>query len=265
MHRKREKKEYIVHNVDTAFEILFLISHNGNLTFKEIESKIKASSSQLKKIINILVSRDYLTFNKKKKTYSLGIKNFEVGYSYLSHVEIRKLAKPFLIELGELVKENVYLAIRSAWEIVYIDAFEVDRPVTVKSRVGKLLPLYASASGKVMLAYMDEEELEEFFSEVKMIPYTKKTITDREKLINHLKRVRDWGFAIDNEEWEYEVKCISVPVWDYTGKVVAAITLSAPSYRLPKERILELKDIFKEKAEQLSEKLGYSKELVYEG
>ncbi len=265
MHRKREKKEYIVHNVDIAFEILFLISHYGNLSFKDIESKIDASSTQLKKIITILVERDYINYNKRKRTYSLGIKNFEVGYSYLSHVEIRKIAKPFLIELGELVKENVYLAIRSAWEIVYIDAFEVDRTVTVKSRVGKLLPMYASASGKVILAYMDEEELEEFFNEVKMVPFTKKTITDKEKLKKHLKRVRDWGFAIDNEEWEYEVKCISVPVWDYTGKVVAAITLSAPAYRLPKERILNLKDIFKEKAEQLSEKLGYTKELVYEG
>ena len=264
MQRKREKKEYIVHNIDTAFEILFLISHRGNLNLKEIEKEIKISSSQLKKIVNILVNRDYLIFDKKRKSYSLGIKNFEVGYSYLSHVEIRRIARPFLMELGEKFKENVYLAIRSAWEIVYIDAFEVDRPVTVKSRIGKLLPMYASASGKVILSYMDEEELEEFFEEVKLIPFTNKTITNRDQLINHLKRVRDWGFAIDNEEWEYEVKCISVPIWDYTGKIVAAITLSAPSYRLSKEKIFEIKDIFKEKAKKLSEKLGYSEELVHE-
>ena len=163
MNRKRTKQDYIVHNVDAAFEVLFLLAKKSNLTFEEILSNFSISKNQLQKILSILTVRGYVEYSKRKKTYSLGIKNFELGYSYLSHVEIREQARPYLQYFGDNIKENVYLAVRSGWDIVYIDAYEVDRPVMVKSRVGKLLPMYASASGKVHLAFMEKNELDEFF------------------------------------------------------------------------------------------------------
>ncbi|NPA13378.1 MAG: IclR family transcriptional regulator [Aquificae bacterium] len=261
MHRKRKKKEYIVHNVDLAFDILFFLAKNPNITFEDIQSHINSSSYQIEKILEVLINRGYINYNHKKRTYSLGIKNFEVGYSYLSHVDIRNIAKPYLQHLGEKFQENVYLAVRSGFEVVYIDSYEVNRPVVVKSRVGRLLPLYASASGKVHLADMDEDELEEFFKEEKLIPYTKNTITDRDKLIEHIKEVKEKGFAIDDEEWEEEVRCLSVPVRDHTGKVAAAVTLSAPSWRIPSDQLIgEIKDEFIKKADELSQRLGYTKE-----
>ncbi len=261
MYRKREKTEYIVHNVDLAFDILFFLAKYPESKLQEIESRIEGSHYQIEKIVEVLINRGYIDFNKKKKTYSLGIKNFEVGYSYISHVEIRKLAKPYLQYLGERFQENVYLALRSGFEIVYIDSYEVNRSVLVRSRVGRLLPMYASASGKIHLAEMDQDELEEFFKEVKLIPYTNKTITEKNLLIEHIRQVKQQGYAIDDEEWEEEVKCLSVPVRNHTGKVAAALTLSAPSYRVPKEKLItEVKDEFIKKASELSEKLGYSKE-----
>ena len=261
MHRKRKKKEYIVHNVDLAFDILFFLAKNPNITFEKILQHIDSSSYQIEKILEVLINRGYINYNPKKKTYSLGIKNFEVGYSYLSHVDIRNIAKPYLQYLGEKFQENVYLAIRSGFEVVYIDSYEVNRPVVVKSRVGRLLPLYASASGKIHLADMDEDELEEFFREEKLVPYTKNTITDREKLLEHIKMVKEQGYAIDDEEWEEEVRCLSVPVKDHTGKVAAAVTLSAPSWRIPSDMLTgEIKDEFIKKSRELSERLGYTEE-----
>jgi len=261
MHRKRKKKEYIVHNVDLAFDILFFLAKNPNITFEKILQHIKSSSYQIEKIFEVLLGRGYINYNPKKKTYSLGIKNFEVGYSYLSHVDIRDIAKPYLQHLGEKFQENVYLAIRSGFEVVYIDSYEVNRPVVVKSRVGRLLPLYASASGKVHLADMDEDELEEFFKEEKLVPYTKNTITDRGRLLKHIEIVKKQDYAIDDEEWEEEVRCLSVPVRDHTGKVAAAVTLSAPSWRIPSEMLTgEIKDEFIIKSKELSERLGYTGE-----
>jgi len=261
MHRKRKKNEYIVHNVDLAFDILFFLAKNPNTTFENILESMDSSSYQIEKTLEVLISRGYINFNPKKKTYTLGIKNFEVGYSYLSHVDIRNIARPYLQYLGEKFQENVYLAVRSGFEVVYIDSYEVSRPVVVKSRVGRLLPLYASASGKVHLADMDEDELEEFFREEKLIPYTKNTITDKDKLLEHIKQVREQGYAVDDEEWEEEVRCLSVPVRDHTGRVTAAVTLSAPSWRIPSEKLTgDIKDEFVKKAEELSERLGYTEE-----
>ncbi len=261
MHRKRKKDEYIVHNVDLAFDILFFLAKNPNTTFENMLDNVDSSSYQVEKILDVLISRGYINFNPKKKTYSLGIKNFEVGYSYLSHVDIRNIARPYLQYLGEKFQENVYLAVRSGFEVVYIDSYEVNRSVVVKSRVGRLLPLYASASGKIHLADMDEDELEEFFREEKLIPYTKKTITDKNELLKHIKQVKQQGYAIDDEEWEEEVRCLSVPVRDHTGKVTAAVTLSAPSWRIPSEVLTgKIKDEFIQKAKELSERLGYTEE-----
>ncbi len=258
MNRRRKKKDYIVHNVDITFDVLFTLAKNPNLTFDRLKELVNTSKNQLEKILNILISRGYVDYNQKHQTYSLGIKNFELGYSYLYHIDIREIAKPYLQSLGDTFKENVYLAIRSGWEIVYIDSYEIDRPVMVKSRVGKLLPMYASASGKVHLAFMDENELEEFFRNVELKPYTDKTITDEKTLREHLEKVRRELYAIDDEEWEKEVRCLSVPVWDYRGEVAAAITLSAPSFRIPYSKLIEIKDTFLEKSRELSERLGYT-------
>lgn len=262
MHRKREKSDYIVQNVDLAFDILFYIAKRNSIKFRDIEEKFNVSPQTLEKVLEILIIRGYLEYNKRKKIYTLGIKNFELGQSYLIHGEIRKQARPYLQKLANEFGENVYLAAKSNFEIVYIDAFEVQRNVVVKSRVGRLLPMYASASGKIHLAYMDREDLEEFFREVKLEKFTENTITDRDSLLKELEETRSRGYAVDNEEWETEVRCISVPVRDYSGDVVAALTLSAPSFRLPFSLLHgKMKDRFLEASEELSEKLGYSKEI----
>ncbi len=260
MQRKRNKGQYVVHNVETAFKILFFLAENPNSPLEHIKQNIKGTSQQIDKILEVLVERGYIYFNKKKKTFSLGIKNFEIGHSYLSHIEIRKISRPYLHKLGDFINENVYLATMSNWEVVYIDAYEIDRTVVVKSRVGKLLPAYASASGKIHLAYLSDDELEEFFKEVEFRKFTPKTITDKDELLQHLKKVKEQGYAIDDEEWEKEVRCLSVPIRNYSGKVIAAITLSAPAYRLPFEKINEIKDEFLQASSEISEKLGYYQE-----
>jgi len=262
MHRKREKSDYVVQNIDLAFDILFYIARKQSVKIKDLEEKFSVSTNTLEKILETLVMRGYLDFNKRKKIFTLGIKNFELGNSYISHSEIRRQARPYLQKLAEEFQENVYLATRSGFEIVYIDIYEVPRNVVVKSRVGRLLPMYASASGKVHLAFMEKEDLEEFFKEVKLEKFTENTITDKNLLLKELEEVRKKGYAIDNEEWEKEVRCLSVPVRDYSGDVVAALTLSAPSFRLSFDLIHgKMKDKFKKASEELSEKLGYSKEI----
>ena len=258
-HNKREKKVYRVQHVDLTFNILFLLAKTPMLTAFEISRITNINISQVKKVLSILTERGYT--EEKNDKYRLGIKNFEIGHAYLSRIDLRNLAKPILKELAEKFNETVYLAVRGGYEIVYIDIYQVNRPVSVRSRVGKLLPMYASASGKVHLADMDKYELDEFFREVKLVPFTDKTIIDEEVLRKHIEEIRLKGYALDDEEWEEEVRCISAPVRNYKGNVIAAITISAPSYRFSKERFIsEVKEDLLEKTKELSKKLGYKSE-----
>ena len=254
--KEQRRESYIVQNVYLAFSILFILAEKSGLTSKEISQRLNINLSQTEKILEILTERGYTDLKDNK--YYLGIKNFEIGHAYLSNIDLRKLARPYLKYLAEKFNETVYLAVRGGFEIVYIDVYQINRPVSVRSRVGKLLPMYASASGKVHLADMDEYELNEFFREVKLTPFTKKTITDEEVLRKHIEEVKVNGYALDDEEWEEEVRCISAPVRNYKGNVIAAITISAPSYRFSKERFIsEVKEELLRKTYELSEKLGY--------
>ena len=256
--RHRDRQSYIVQHLYLAFKILYLMAEEGEKSRSEISKHFNENENQIFKILETLEKRGYVQFNKKRNKYFLGIKNFEIGQEYLKKLELRKLAYPYLKYLSEKFKETVYLAVKSNFEIVYIEAHEVKRPVLVKSRLGRLLPMYASASGKVHLANMSELELEEFFKDVKLISYTKKTITDKSRLLEEIEKVRKNGFAIDDEEFEEEVRCISVPVKNFKNEVVGAITLSAPSFRMPKEKLLtEIKDEFIDKVNELSYKLGF--------
>jgi DNA-binding IclR family transcriptional regulator len=260
MHEEEfESNNYKVKSVDLAFDILFKISESQSLTLNQISKIFKINEKKVKKILETLLNRGYLSYNKKSDSYSLGIKNFEIGQSYLDSLDLRKLAKGYLKYLSEKFRETVYLAVRSNFEIVYMDSYEINRTVSVKSRLGKLLPMYASASGKVHLADMSQAELEEFFKEVELKKFTPKTITDKEELLKHIEEVKKNGYAIDDEEWEEEVRCLSVPVRNYKNNVVAAITISAPSFRVSKEKLInEVKDEMIKKAEELSRELGYN-------
>ena len=256
--RHRDRQTYIVQHLYLAFKILYLMAEEGEKKKSEISKHFNENENQISKILETLEKRGYVQFNKRKEKYFLGIKNFEIGQAYLKKLELRKLAFPYLKYLSEKFKETVYLAVKSSFEVVYIEAYEVKRPVLVKSRLGRLLPMYASASGKVHLANMSELELEEFFKDVKLIPYTKKTIIDKDRLVKEIQSVKESGFAIDDEEFEEEVRCISVPVKNFKNDVVGAITLSAPSFRMSKEKLItEIKDEFMEKVNELSCKLGY--------
>jgi DNA-binding IclR family transcriptional regulator len=132
--------------------------------------------------------------------------------------------------------------------------------VGVVSRVGSRLPAYCTASGKMHLAHMSEDEINELYPNRQLKGYTSTTITDREKLKEIIKTVAEQGYAIDDEEMDLGVRCIAAPIRDYTRRIVGALSISGPSMRLSNERITnELIPLVLSSAEELSSRLGYHK------
>lgn len=249
------KEIYIIQNVHLALDILFLLEKKPR-SFESIQEKLRINKQKLNKLISFLIKEEWIELDKESKLYRLGIKTFELGIRYLQFLDIKKAAKPVLEEIRKKVKENVYLTTRVAYEVLYIEKSEVDRDVTILSRYGRVLPLYASSSGKIYLSHFDPRELEDYFQKVKWIRHTPRTKTP-EELKRELKRIRQEDFATNIEEYEEEVVSAAAAVYDYARKVNYTITVVAPSYRMS-ERDLNtwVKEILKEKAFRLSEKLG---------
>jgi DNA-binding IclR family transcriptional regulator len=126
------------------------------------------------------------------------------------------------------------------------------------SRIGLRNPAHSSAVGKMILANFSEEELQRFFKEKSLMRRTENTITDPIQLREHLKTVRKQGYAVDDEENEKGIRCVAAPIYNETGKTVAAISITAPAFRVTKKNIQEtLKKEVMETASKISERLGY--------
>jgi len=130
--------------------------------------------------------------------------------------------------------------------------------------LGERLPLYTGGSGNAILAYLPDEEIKRFIKEEKLISYTSNTITDPEKLLQNLKEIRKKGYAIAIGERVPDATTIGAPIFDFTSKVIASLTISGPSECITEEKITEFVSLIKEAAMKISVSLGYeSKSKLY--
>ena len=169
-----------------------------------------------------------------------------------------RVARPIIEALGKQVNENVYIGILKDNYAFYLDVVESTHTVRVLSRVGCRVPTYCSAMGKAQLAFETPETIVEVLGKKELKKFTHKTISDRDKVIEHLALVKELGYAVDDEEWDDGVRCVGAPIYDYTRKVVGAVSVSAPSVRMPMEQVKKkVVPMILDACDQISERLGY--------
>lgn len=258
---KKEKSEYMIQAVSHALDLLeqFHSDDVDELGVTELSKRLRLHKNNVFRLLATLESRGYIEQNKVTENYRLGLKSLELGQTFIKKMGLLHQAKPVLDGIVEDCNETSYLAIFKEGHIVYLDVVETHLTVRVVSRVGSRLPAYATAAGKVHLAYMSEEELDAILPE-DLKAYTEYTITDRNKLKENLKEVAEQGYALDNEELDLGVRCVSAPIRDYTRRIIGSLSISGPSIRFTDERIeKELMPLIVKAAEELSSRLGFHK------
>jgi DNA-binding IclR family transcriptional regulator len=174
---------------------------------------------------------------RHEDTYSLGLGAFQLGASYLAQNDLYTVSRAPMEELAADVGETISLAIRDGAEVVYIEVVRGQAEVGVQSRVGVRQPAHCSALGKVLLAALTPEEREVILYAHPLVAMTPQTITSPREFEAHLAEVRRLGFAIDNEERIEGVRCVAAPIFDRTGGVVAALSVSGARFRMTDERL----------------------------
>jgi IclR family acetate operon transcriptional repressor len=148
------------------------------------------------------------------------------------------------------------LAIPSGDEVVYIAKVDSPHSVRMASQIGALNPMHCTALGKAILAHYASDRVDGIIA--KGLPRrTSHTLTTPERLRDELERVRSKGFATDDQENELGVRCTGAPIFDYTGKVVGAISVSGPAGRITQESSLEMGPLVKDAALEISRRMGY--------
>lgn len=189
--------------------------------------------------------------------YHLGLACFAVGQAALGQLDIRRLSLPYLLDLNQQTRETIHLTVRHGLTAVYVEKIDSPEHLRIHSRIGAAVPLYCTAVGKVMLAYMPEPEREKVLRQIELRRVTANTIGSLQELQTELQRVRKNGYACDMEEHELHIRCIAAPIWDHTGAVHSSLSITAPVVRMPVSRVRQLAPLIQDVGRRISKELGY--------
>jgi DNA-binding IclR family transcriptional regulator len=258
---KKEKSEYIIQAVDHALDLLEQFHDDiDELGVTELSKRLKLHKNNVFRLLATLESRNYIEQNRVTENYRLGLKTLELGQTFIKQMGLLRQSRPVLEALVKECNETTYVAILKDFHIVYLDTVETDLTVRVVPRVGSRLPAYCTAAGKVQLAYMTDEELDNYIPGKELKRFTPNTIIDKDQFRKHLAVVAEQGYAVDNEELDNGVRCVGAPIRDYTRRIIGAVSISGPSMRFTDERVeKELIPLVKKAGEEISTKLGYHK------
>lgn len=225
-----------VKSADRVLTILDLLADRDALTFSEIVAALSVPKSSVHNLLQTMIDRDYVAYDPAAKTYGLGIRVWQIGRARRDVEHLRNVLKPLMDTLREQTEETVQLARLEGADAVYLEISESPHPMKLSSTPGSRLPAHASGIGKVLLAALDPEDARaRLEGKPRLESYTAHTLTGVEPIMRELERVRQRGYATDDEEFAIGCRCTAMPVRDSAGTVVAAISVSIPTPRWSRE------------------------------
>jgi DNA-binding IclR family transcriptional regulator len=248
----------VIASVQRALDIINLFDgSHAELGNNEIAKMLDMDPGTAAGLVYTLRLNNYLDQNPDNRKYRLGLKLAERAAVLLDQIDLRKIATPYLEELRQWCGESINLAVRDHNEVVYIERLFGHHSLGIRSELGKRARLHSTALGKAILANMNPEETEAILTGYEFVSITPKTITNLKDFLVELERVRETGYAIDEEENELGGRCLAAPVFNNDGIPVAAVSISVPIQRLPREKIIEYGKRIKEATLDISRNLGY--------
>lgn len=225
--------------LEKALTILEIIGNDSNpLTINQIAKLSGIPLSSLYRVMNTLTELGFVNKDPTTRTYSLGLKLLYLGNQVKRQLPLIKIVRPFLEELTEKTGETSNLVMEENGEVVYVERVDTQNPLRITHMIGRKAPMYATGVGKCLLAWKDTQEVIRIINKTGMHKLTPNTITNLNELLEELQRVRERGYALDLEECEIGIRCVSAPLF-LGEEVVAAISISGPSVRLTDDKIPE--------------------------
>jgi IclR family acetate operon transcriptional repressor len=253
----KDPTDYNVRAVERALQIMECFDdEHPERGISDIAQAVGLHKATAHRIVTTLVNYGYLERVEDGQKYRLGLELPNLGYKVLRRMDLRNEAIPFMKQLVAEWDETCDLSIFDQGEVFYIEIVRGTRALTISAAVGQRLPVHATASGKLFLAYLPQERVDDILSRP-LEAFTEKTVTSPEGLRNQLEEVRKQGYAVDYEEFEHGVCAVAAPIFNRSGNVIAAIGGPSPMSRMTPDRITQIAEAFKEAAKGVSHRMGY--------
>lgn len=247
----------LLQSVDNALRILELFDGPvRELSLTEIAKHLGLGKSTVHRLLSTLEAREFIEQNPESARYRLGVKLVHIGANKLSNINVIDECHPLLEELSAITGESAHLTFYSNGRTTFVDKVKGANPAVMASMIGYSSPAYASASGKIFLAFMPKEELEHLLRHIEFQPRTPYTITNRVDLMEELEKVRYNRYSEDQQEGDEGLVCFAAPVWGYENKLLASISVSGAASRMNNRRDILVGEITAI-AEKASKRCGW--------
>jgi DNA-binding IclR family transcriptional regulator len=253
-----DKQRGGVQSLARAFSIMEEVARSRDgISLAELSKRVGLHNSTTFHLVKTLVSLGYVRQIKDSKRYRIGRPLFALAASALDEIEMVSLATPVLEDLSRETGESGHFAVRMGDSVVVIARTAAPGAFQLTERVGVVRPAHCTALGKVILAALRADQLDRFFARTELTAVTPKSITEPDVLKKDIDEVRKSGIAFDDGEFNPEVRCVGVPVKDFTGQVIGAIGISGPIWRLSIQSLQGRAAIVQAAAGRLSAEFGY--------
>lgn len=255
-----EKLSKLNQSVEKTMKLVDIMADSGSaMRLQDIAEASGIPASTVLRMLNTLLAMGYVNQDSETLKYSLSLKFAYIGARAKAQSSTLHIAHPFLRRLADETGECTCFAEEQNHEVVYLDviAEAANNILTVTQRIGKRAPLYCTGIGKLFLTQYSEAELDEYCRTTEFTQFTDTTLTTPEALRAELERIRMQGYAMDNGECDIGTRCVAAPVRDYTGRIIAGVSVTAPSLRLTGERAAQFLPLVLQAADQFSRKLAY--------
>lgn len=249
----------MVQSVGRSLELLEAVAATQDAGLLELAERTGLSPSTTHRLLSTLVAYGYVVQDPQSSRYRLGHRLMALaGGAADRTARLRETARPRLGRMRDAYDETVNLTVLDRFSIVYVDQVESSRPVRMFSRIGNRVPAHASGAGKAMLAYQPPAALAALFASAPYEALTPRTITDREALAAELERIRERGYAMDDEEYDEGVACVAAPIFGAGGVVEGALSVSGPVGRMQRLDLAEVGAAARSLTAEVSAELGFA-------
>lgn len=249
--------EHHLSSVKNALRILRSFSmEEPEKKIRDLSESLGLNKSTVSRTMATLASEGFVFKDPHSKKYRLGLTILSLSGIVHTHMDIFQESQPVLHKLVQELDETAHISILDQNEVIYLLKIECNHPVKVLTHVGKRNPPHSTSSGKILLAFAEEEIVNQVIEDG-LTPYTKNTITDSKKLKEHLTEIRKSKSAYSIEEFSEGVNSVAAPIYDYNGKVIAALTVVGPKQRIQPYKLQKYSKRVMQAALEISNRMGY--------
>jgi len=255
--KPRSPDPYQLQSLDRAVAVLELLGESeGPLGLADVCERMALHKSTAHRALMVL-ERSGLIERTQENRFRLGLKLYELGTRAVEQIDLRARVHPWFRRLSAQVGETIHLGVLQKTTVVYLDKVEPsNRRVWLSSRIGSSNPVYCTAMGKAMLAFLPEETAADIIARIRFVRFTPRTLMTPEALRRSLDRVRRRGYAIDDEEVEDGVRCVGAPILSENGHPMAAVSVSGPTSRITQQSVSGIAEHLMRCCREISTSLG---------